>query len=288
MSNESITTVVDLGAAAISVGGVGLGHTDEKGVKVSVKHTLVTAKAGKFGETPVKKFINGQMVEVEFSMIQTDLSLLLSALPGASLVSGSGLKRLTFGKIAGSALTGVNLTLTPYLSANAPAFNLNIPNAVPIGEFEITYDGSTDQKFKCKFEGMINEGATDGNYLFNFGDPAATADAVASVVLTVVPADAAVGVGVGSTVVWTFDKKIDPNTISSSNVLLFKDPTGVGPTGLGVAGTITLDATQLILTFTPSSPLSAATEYNACLNRVKDINGNLVASGLYASNFTTA
>ena len=73
-------------------------------------------------------------------------------------------------------------------------------------------------------------------------------DAVAPT-LTIVPLNAAVGVAVGAAVVWTFNKAILPSTMSADNFMLTK-------VGVNIAGTLTINAANTIVTFTPTAILS--------------------------------
>ena len=73
-------------------------------------------------------------------------------------------------------------------------------------------------------------------------------DAVAPT-LTIVPLNAAVGVAVGAAVIWTFNKAILPSTMSADNFMLTK-------VGVNIAGTLTINAANTIVTFTPTAILS--------------------------------
>lgn len=290
----NIDQVVNLGGAQVLIGAVDVGHTDDTGVKVTVKNAIVEAKAGKYGDAPVGKWINGQRAEVEFNLIQTsgNFSALASAIPGATVVTnGAGDKKLTFGKVAGTKLIPVTLRLKPYPAGLTPGLDFVAAKAVAIGDFELMYTGNQIQVWKCKFELTIDEaGGADGSFLFTFGDPTISADLTAPTVTTVVPADAAVAVSVATLITWTLSENLDGNTVVPANVKIFKDPTGVGPTGLQVAGTAVLTnaGAGTTIVFTPTAPLAALTKYLAVLEDVKDVAGNSLANGFYATEFTTA
>jgi len=283
------TSKIELfGAAAVSIGGVDVGHTDETGVKLALTNTIVEALAGKYGQSPVAVFLNGQRAEMEFVLIQTEFANLERVLPGASKVTDGGDSKLTFGKAAGGKLTGVQLIFTPVLSGQSPKYNLTVPVAVPIGDFELVYSGESHNKWMCKFLVLINEaGGAEGSYLFTFGDASITGDAVAPTA-TVVPADDAAAVAVGAAVVWTCSENLDGNTVDIDSVILLEDPLGAGG-GSKVAGTVVLvnGGAATTITLTPASNLSAATDYAAMLNSsIKDLNGNPFVA--MVTNFTTA
>lgn len=290
MAGINVSEIVDLGAAAVTINGVNVGHTDENGVKVSVKNEIVMATVGKYGKSPVKHFLNGQTVELEFVLQQSNFANLVEVLPGATKITGSGKDKLTFGVTAGTTIPGVSLSLVPFLTdANqATAFQLAAASAVPVGDWEITYDGKKEQGYKCKFRIQVDElGGTEGNFLFTYGDPTASQDTTAPTVTSLVPVNTSTGISVNTTIVWTLDEDINPSTVNTSNALLFADPTG-GFSGGQVAGSVVLvnAGASTTITFTPSAPLTASTLYLAVLSGVEDLAGN--ALGLIASEFTTA
>ena len=283
------TSKIELfGAAAVSIGGVDVGHTDETGVKLALTNTIVEAISGKYGQSPVAAFLNGQRGEIEFVLIQTEFDNLERVLPGATKVTDAGNSKLTFGKAAGGKLTGVELIFTPVLSGQSPKYNLTVPVAVPIGDFELVYSGESHNKWTCKFLVLINEaGGVEGNYMFTFGDASITGDAVAPTA-TVVPADDATGIAIGTTVVWTCSENLDGNTVDLDSVLLIEDPLGAGG-GTKVAGGVVLvnAGASTTITLTPDSNLAASTDYAAMLNSsIKDLNGNPFVPMI--TNFQTA
>lgn len=73
-------------------------------------------------------------------------------------------------------------------------------------------------------------------------------DAIAPT-LTIVPLNAAVGVAVGAVVVWTFNKAILPSTMSADYFMLTK-------AGVSIAGGLSINVANTIVTFTPTAALS--------------------------------
>ena len=275
------------GAAQINVSGVNIGHVDEEGVKAPLTNTIIEALAGKFGQSPVRKWLNGQRLMVEFNLIQTEFVNLENILPGATRVSDGGNDKLTFGQIGGTEIPGVPLILTPVIPGQTPLFNLTLANAAPIGDFDLLYSGGAYQKWACKFEGLIDEaGGAQGNFLAQFGDASITQDVVAPTVSSVVPADSAAGVAVGTTVVWTLSEDLDLNTVNGDSVHLIEDPTGAASEVAGTVVGVNAGAGTTI-TFTPAGDLSAATKFLAMLEgSIKDKAGNNLA--FFASDFDTA
>lgn len=109
------------------------------------------------------------------------------------------------------------------------------------------------------------------------------ADTVPPAITAVAPANNANAVANNSVVSWTFSEPIQNSTVVPANFLVQKaDGSGV------VAGVLSLDPTNKIVTFTPSAALAAATQYMALVTQgVKDMAGNsMVAPSV--TKFTTA
>jgi hypothetical protein len=100
-------------------------------------------------------------------------------------------------------------------------------------------------------------------------------------VVSVVPVGAANGVCQGAVITATFSKAMNPSTINTGTFTLAAGTTAV-------AGTVSLDSTDLVATFTPSSPLGVGTQYTATITTgAKDQFGNgLVAD--FTWSFATA
>jgi phi13 family phage major tail protein len=101
--------------------------------------------------------------------------------------------------------------------------------------------------------------------------------------VTIVPANNATAIAVGAAIVWTFSEAILASTVNKGNFLVQKaDGTAQ------VAGTLALDATQKVVTFTPSANLTAATQYMAIVTMgVQDLAGIALAAPS-VTKFTTA
>lgn len=105
-------------------------------------------------------------------------------------------------------------------------------------------------------------------------------DVTAPTLVSVVPADLATEVAVDGTITATFSEAMDASTITDG---VFTLATG-GP----VAGTVSLDATGTIATFTPAADLAFNAVHTTTITiGAKDIAGNALASP-YTWSFTTA
>jgi ice-binding like protein/Big-like domain-containing protein len=100
-------------------------------------------------------------------------------------------------------------------------------------------------------------------------------------VVSVVPAGGATGICQGAIVTATFSKAMNPATINTGTFTLAAGTTAV-------TGTVSLDSTDTIATFTPSNPLTVGTQYTATITTgAKDQFGNGLAAD-FSWMFTTS
>jgi phi13 family phage major tail protein len=101
--------------------------------------------------------------------------------------------------------------------------------------------------------------------------------------LTALPANNATAVAVSTPMKWTFNKALAESSVIPANFMLQKaDGSGA------VSGSLSLDATKKIVTFTPAANLTAATLYLAMAGvGVRDQTGNALAAPTI-TKFTTA
>jgi Ice-binding-like/Bacterial Ig-like domain len=102
-------------------------------------------------------------------------------------------------------------------------------------------------------------------WTFTIGD---TTDTIAPTVSSSNPIDGAPVVGIDASINASFDKAMDPATL---NPVTF---TVTGPGATVVAGQVTYDVPDMIVTFTPTSPLAASTTFTAALTGALDLDGN--------------
>jgi len=95
-------------------------------------------------------------------------------------------------------------------------------------------------------------------------------------------ADGATGIVVTTDVVFTFSEAIQSATAITDNIIV------MGADGTAVAGALSIDATNEIVTFNPTASLAAAAAYIAIVTTaIKDLTGNKLAN-MKVVNFTTA
>jgi hypothetical protein len=169
-------------------------------------------------------------------------------------------------------------------------FTLTGPGATPVAG-TVTYSTiGTTATFtpisvlaaNTAYSATITTGVTDlaGNALasnfgwsFTTGD---TTDTAAPTVSSTNPVDGAGSVGIDASINATFDKPMDPSTL---NPVTF---TVTGPGATVVAGQVTYDVPDMIVTFTPTSPLASSTTFTAALTGALDLAGNPLATFLWA------
>ncbi|MNO66697.1 hypothetical protein D3C76_574930 [compost metagenome] len=138
-----------------------------------------------------------------------------------------------------------------------------------------------------EWERHIDEGSTDyipslGANWFN--NPYGTASgSVPALSVTSVPANNATAVAVSASIVWTFNNALALSTVTKGNFLVMVDASGSV-----VPGALTINAARTVVTFKPTSNLTAATKYRTVVSPgVTDLNGGSLSTGASAS-FTTA
>ena len=104
-------------------------------------------------------------------------------------------------------------------------------------------------------------------------------------IVSTTPANASTNIAVNATVNATFDKAMNPLTISTITFKL------ADPSGVVINGTVAYDAVNFIATFLPSSNLAANTTYTATVTTgAQDLSGNSLGPGVVPNpwTFTTA
>ena len=97
------------------------------------------------------------------------------------------------------------------------------------------------------------------------------------------PLDAAENVAVSANVEWTFSEAINPACVVARNFLLIK-----ASDGSVIAGALSINGAGTVVTFNPTSNLSAGAAYIAIATTgIRDLAGNALAAA-EVTNFTTA
>jgi YD repeat-containing protein len=172
---------------------------------------------------------------------------------------------------AGGVNVSGNTTLSPDQTTLTfvPSSNLAVSTT-----YTLTVSGFTDQA------GNVVQTSTT---TFTTGT-SGTSDTSVPSVLTVVPAQGATGIAVTSSVVLTFNKNIDPNSVNDLSIPVYLT---AGPTRV-LAGSYVVSGSTV--TFTPTTQLPGSTTIQVAVGSsghfVYDFAGNLNNS--FSSSFTTA
>lgn len=167
--------------------------------------------------------------------------------PGATLVAGT----VTYSTIGTSATFRTSSTLAP---------NIAFVATITTGVADVAG----------------NSMAT--NFVWSFTSGAST-DTAAPTVTSTNPADAAAEVGIDASINATFDEVMDSSTL---NPVTF---TVTGPGATAIAGQVSYDVPDQIVTFTPLSALAGSTAFTATITGALDLSGNALPT--YSWSFNT-
>ncbi len=184
-------------------------------------------------------------------------------------------------KIVATFDKGINST-----TLNGTTFTLMGPGVTPvlgtvtystIGD-TATFTPSSTLATGTTYTATITTGVADlsgntlaSNFVWTFMTGLGT-DASMPTVTLENPANAAIGVGIDASVNATFDKAMDSSTLNPSTF------TVTGPGATVVVGKVSYDVTDMIATFTPTSPLAASTTFTATITGALDLAGNALAT----------
>lgn len=174
---------------------------------------------------------------------------------------------------------------------------LKVMFSEPDEEFETKEDKSKPQTDKISGLGIqrLSDGlrkriadadsttyiAGTGSGWFTTGD--ISPDTTPPTIASTLPAANATGVAVTATFAWTFSEAILATTVIAGNFFVFEDVAGTL-----IAGSLSQNAAGTVVTFTPTSNLTAATVYRAvATGDISDLSGNKLAS-TDVRKFTTA
>jgi hypothetical protein len=168
-----------------------------------------------------------------------------------------------------------------------------VPGTVTYAGATATFAPTSALAANTQYTAKITTAAKDltgnamaANFLWSFTTGAA-ADTTPPTITLTNPASVGVNVLLNATVNATFSEAMNPLTITAPGTFTLA-VAGVG--GAAVAGTVTYNSVSSIATFTPSTNLTASTQYTANVtNAAQDLAGNALAAGLVPNpwSFTT-
>ena len=188
---------------------------------------------------------------------------------------------VTFSKV----MTRATLNTTSFLIVPQPG-GAPIAGAVSASGNTATFTPSSDLAPNTQYRATITTAAKDAagnalatNFTWDFSS-GASFDTTPPTVSATSPANAATGIATNSSVSATFSEAMTNSTLSAANFLLESTADGVPLIG-------TANVSGNTLTFVPSAPLIASTQYTAGISaNVTDAAGNPLGSN-YTWHFTT-
>lgn len=182
-------------------------------------------------------------------------------------------------------LNATTFTLTgPGVTAVAGTVTHDVPNKI------FTFSPTSSLALNTTYTATITTGAQDAsgnglasNFVWTFTTaPAACVPPPPPTVISVTPPDEAAGACPNTVATATFSEAMNPATINLTTFTL------TGPGVTPVVGVVTLDGTNKIAAFTPSSALALSTTYTGTITTgAQDPSGNGLASN-FVWTFTTA
>jgi len=165
---------------------------------------------------------------------------------------------------------------------SSATFTLTGPGNTPVAGLvayadvakSLTFTPAANLAASTLFTATITTGAKDlagnalaANYIWTFTTGQVVVD-VAPELVSTIPANQAANVALNESVSATFTKAMNPLTLTTATVEL------TGPGGTAIAGTVSYDAINFIVTFNPTDPLTASTTYTATItNGATDLAG---------------
>jgi hypothetical protein len=277
--------VLVLGPCDITVGGVDMGYVQD--AVFTPSYSKIEAMVAEYGDTPIKSWELAVGGTLTFTKHECTITTYQKLIGGTSVITDGTDSALGFGKLAGTPITPVEVTVTPQsqMALSGEIGTLTLWKCVPDGPGAISYNAET-QKLEVTLKCQVDSSKNSGEKIGRFGDPNVAADTSAPTVSTYLPLDDATGVAVDATVNATFNEALDPGTINNGSVLLMLGADSSGPQ-TPVAGVVSYDVATSKITFTPSANLSASTLYELIITTaVKNVSG--VAFAGAKSSFTTA
>ncbi len=162
-------TNVKVGACSVTFNGVDLGHT-KGGVEATYEPVWHEVSVDKYGDSPVEKYLKGEMWTVKVPLAELTIANLKVAIPSGTF-AGAANTRLTLGHSAGikASDSAAVLVLHP-LNMGTKANDLILYKAVVTSTVDLKMKVDEENVYEVTFEALIDETKSDGNYLGMIGD----------------------------------------------------------------------------------------------------------------------
>lgn len=153
-----------------------LGFT-KGGVDVSITTSKRKVTVDQMGESEINEYITGRSVSVKVPLAETDLAMLASVIPGATLVTDATVttkKKIVVPTAVGSSLRDIaaKLVLHPtHLASSAKNDDFVIPLASPSGDIEFAFKHDEERVYMVEFVGYPD--IENDGLLYVIGDESA-------------------------------------------------------------------------------------------------------------------
>ena len=150
-----------IGAGKLEIDYEDVGLTNEDGMIVHYEPDVHLHYSGKFGNTPVKASLIGQVLTLEVTVAEQTLANVMRTYAGVTLTSG----RVQFGGLAGREIDGKALKLSPFDDTEPFYFK----NAVPTSAVEAEYSVKNERLTKVTFTALVDIDALEAENLGYIG-----------------------------------------------------------------------------------------------------------------------
>lgn len=277
---------IENGPAKVTLGANVLGNTRE-GIEVEIEREWNPVQVDETGEGWQDAMMNSEGITVTLRFADHSIDLLNRIIDGSTKSTSGPDSKVSVGKSAGfrATTTASALRIHPIFFTTGDADksrDLVIHKAFVESGPAYVYETAEVRVYEVTFRGLHDLSRTQGDTLFSIGTETVSLDVTPPTVSSTNPADAATGIAITASIIWTFDEALDVDTVNLGNFLLNED--GVG----GVGGAVSYDAGTFEVTFTPTVSMSAAAAHTATATvGVTDEAGNALAANSVV-NFTTA
>lgn len=163
-------TKIQLGICDVTYKGVNLGHTIG-GVTVTYTPDFHETSVDAYGSSVVEKFLVGERLKAKVNLAEFTIANLQTAINQGTL---QGDDAVSVGSKSGKRASA-NAGLLLLHPINSPAsdsrqFDVSLYKAVVTNELAIEHKNDGEKVLPVEFEGLIDEGRTDGNMLGFIGD----------------------------------------------------------------------------------------------------------------------
>jgi hypothetical protein len=146
-----------IGSGELFINGQSIGGTTEAGVVVTYEPDVHLHLSGKYGNTPVKASLIGQTLTLTVTMAESTKGNMEKAMAGTTQSGG----KVMFGGVAGRALTGASLEVTPFDGTSSWRFR----NAVPTSSVDTHYTVGDERVLEVTFTALVDTSAPAGEEL---------------------------------------------------------------------------------------------------------------------------